>query len=110
MKANWPLCVALAMENIAVGVALSGFIWISQLPYRLTPAQAQNQKAAYAVVGLSLIVAWGAIGLTIAGRVLHRRKLVGGTGFDMWVVVSFLMTLVLSLAHLTGVHLGSVGR
>ena len=99
------------IQNLASAVVLSGFMWISLLPYRISESQAQDLKAGYAIIGLSLVVAWsGGVAAWIAVWDMNRKGLSVGGKVYRWVVASSVATFAVTVVHLTTARFGSVGR
>jgi hypothetical protein len=110
MKVPQFLAVVTAIENIVVVVAIFGMTWIASFPYRLSLEQAHEVNVGYSIVGFSLAVAWfaGVAGLIGAWATSRKGLSVEGK-VNLWVVVSFLITLAVTVAHLTSVRVESVG-
>jgi hypothetical protein len=111
VRIRWLTFAFIVVVNVASAVALLGYLCIVLTPSHISSAQRKVLDFEYAIVGISLLVAWiGCVAAAAGVWVFWKPQSGRDSGAKFWLVVSLIVTVLVTLAHVTTVRFESIGQ
>lgn len=92
--------IATLAEGFALVIVLCGYLWILLLPSHITHHQQDTMIIAYKITDFALVVAW-AMGFSSFFSFLFMKTRIARnslTNLQWWMVLSFIVTIILTIA------------